>query len=434
MKTAPSDSPRMGRLKALGPGLLFAAAAVGVSHLVQSTRAGAGYGFAFFIFVLLANAVKYPAFRFGPHYAAATGTSLLEGYRRQGRWALLLYGLLTLGTMFAVQAAVTLVTAALAIHLLGDGLSLVVVSALLLALSALLLGVGRYRWLERLAKVVVTLLALSTFAATALALPAVDWASIPLWPRPGMLDTAGILFLAALVGWMPSAIDVAVWQSLWAVERAEEAAREGYERPNIAAVTFDFHVGYFGTVLLALCFLALGSAVMYGSGEAVATSPAGFAAQLVELYARTLGGWSRPLIAFAAFLVMLSTTLTVVDGFPRALAGLYARLRCAENPSDGAAERGRTRGAYWLALGVLSVGSLVVLQRFLTSLTAMVDIATTLSFLTAPLLSILNHRAVLGPEVPLESRPPSWLILASRCGIVAQLTFGVYYVWLRFFT
>ena len=33
--------------KAIGPGLIWAGAAIGVSHLVQSTRAGADYGFQF---------------------------------------------------------------------------------------------------------------------------------------------------------------------------------------------------------------------------------------------------------------------------------------------------------------------------------------------------------------------------------------------------
>ena len=32
-------------LKSLGPGLMWAGAAVGVSHLIQSTRAGANFGF-----------------------------------------------------------------------------------------------------------------------------------------------------------------------------------------------------------------------------------------------------------------------------------------------------------------------------------------------------------------------------------------------------
>src|SRR5690606_3064481 len=68
--TAPRPPRTLG--KALGPGLLFAGAAVGVSHLVQSTRAGASFGLALMVFVLAANVFKYPAFQFGPRYAIAT--------------------------------------------------------------------------------------------------------------------------------------------------------------------------------------------------------------------------------------------------------------------------------------------------------------------------------------------------------------------------
>ena len=46
--------------KALGPGILFASTAIGVSHLVQSTRAGAEYGLIMLVFVLLATIFKYP--------------------------------------------------------------------------------------------------------------------------------------------------------------------------------------------------------------------------------------------------------------------------------------------------------------------------------------------------------------------------------------
>jgi len=47
-------------IKSLGPGLLWAGAAVGVSHLVQSTRAGAIYGFQLVGIILLINLFKYP--------------------------------------------------------------------------------------------------------------------------------------------------------------------------------------------------------------------------------------------------------------------------------------------------------------------------------------------------------------------------------------
>ena len=45
----------------LGPGVLYAAAAVGVSHLVQATRAGADYGLGLLAVVVLTCILKYPA-------------------------------------------------------------------------------------------------------------------------------------------------------------------------------------------------------------------------------------------------------------------------------------------------------------------------------------------------------------------------------------
>ena len=82
--------------KCFGPGLLFAGTAIGVSHLVQSTRAGADAGLAVTGVILLALIFKFPFFEFGPRYAAATGMTLIDGYLRIGRWALWLYVLLTI--------------------------------------------------------------------------------------------------------------------------------------------------------------------------------------------------------------------------------------------------------------------------------------------------------------------------------------------------
>lgn len=420
---------RKGGLRsAIGPGVLFAGAAVGVSHLVQSTRAGASYGLALLGLVVLANVVKYPAFRFGPHYAAGTGCSLLEGYRRQGRWALAVYGLLTVGTMFTVQAAVTLVTAGLMKHLLSDLLadwSATTVSGVLIGVCALLLAVGGYRWLDRISKVVVTVLALGTLVATIVALPRVPWDTFAL--DTSSLTKQDVFFMAALVGWMPSAIDVAVWQSLWTLARRDDSGH----RPTLAESTFDFHGGYVGTAVLAVLFVLLGAAVMHGSGHPLAERPHEFAGQFVDLYVGTLGGWSRPVIALSAFLVMFSTTLTVVDGFPRALTVLVARFRAAEDP-DTREEEARTQRRYWVFLALLAVGSMLILAALVSSLSTMVDLATTLSFLTAPVLALLNHRAVTDVHVPDAARPAKWLLSFSLVGIVVQAVFALGYLWLRF--
>lgn len=412
--------------RTLGPGLLFAAAAVGVSHLVQSTRAGADFGLGLLGLVLLANLLKYPAFRFGPLYAAATGTSLLEGYRRQGLWALAIYGLATVATMFAVQAAIVLVTAGLAIAALGLTASPLPVAAAITALSAGLLILGDYRWLDRVSKALVFVLTLSTLLATVLVLPRVPWNTLGVFPGEMLQNTTAAFFAAALVGWMPSAVDVSVWQSLWTVAQG----RERHHRPTLAESSTDFHVGYLGSATLAVCFVLLGAGVMFDRGQTFAAAPIAFASQVIALYTETLGGWTRPLIGAAALAVMFSTTLTVVDGFPRALATLVRRLRSPEDASGGP-EAASVRHWYWASLGVLAAGSLGIIAWFLTSLQVLVDLATTLSFLTAPVLSWLNHRAVLSDEVPPEARPRPWLRRASVIAILLQAAFAVVYVLLR---
>ena len=124
--------------KRLGPGLLFAGAAIGVSHLVQSTRAGADFGWGLLWALLLANLMKYPFFEYGSRYALATGKDLLEGYARLGKHYLWGYFFLNLATMFTIQTAVTIVTASLASISFGQPFSLVIWSAIIIVVCLLI--------------------------------------------------------------------------------------------------------------------------------------------------------------------------------------------------------------------------------------------------------------------------------------------------------
>lgn len=418
--------------RALGPGLVWAGAAVGVSHLVQSTRAGAAFGLGLIGVVLFACFLKYPGFQFGPRYAAATGTSLLEGYRRQGRWALVLYMLVTLGTAFTVQAGVTAVTAALFAAVLGRsepvlGLPPVILFSVgLTAMCAGLLLIGHYRWLDKIIKVVVVVLSLTTFTATLLVLPQLPFDTFRILPAGDWVTNSLIaVAICGLVGWMPSAFDVSIWHSLWTLARRRET---GYA-PSVRDSLIDFNVGYIGATVLALCFVLMGAGVMFGSGREFAPQPASFAAQIIALYTENLGAWTGPVIACSAFTVMFSTTLTVVDGFPRAIATLAARFRGPEAPGVPDAI---SRPVYWTAMGVLAAGSLLVIGFFAQSLPRMVDLATTLSLLTAAPLAWLNHRAMTGPEVPQAARPGRPMRAWSWFGIWTSAMLAVYFVVMRF--
>ena len=427
---------------AFGPGLLFAGAAVGVSHLVQSTRAGASFGLSMLLVVILANVIKFPGFRFGPQYAAATGHSLIDGYRRQGRWTLVLFTILTAGTMFTVIAVVTLVTAGVGIAVfelqpllastVGETAGPAAVSALIMVVAAGLLAGGGYVWLDRFIKVVMPVLTVCTLAATIMAVGRIDWSWSAFVPGPAVFDLAGIAFCVALIGWMPAPIDISVWSSLWATARAKHQVR----KPAPRDVLMDFDIGYWATMMLALAFVLLGTGMMFGQGLTFENNPAKFSAQIVDLYTTTLGGWSRPIIGAAAFLVMLSTSVTVIDAFPRVIAALIVQLRLAFGPPAEAASTGipleGDRHIYRVSFVVLCAGALAILLWGMSSFTALVDLATTLSFLTAPLLAFFNHRAVHAAEVPRDQQPGAGMTAFSWVSIALQAAFALYFLWYKF--
>jgi len=309
----PSQQRRATFWAAFGPGLLWAATAIGVSHLVQSTRAGAEAGLALAGVILLALVLKYPLFEYGPRYGAATGLSLVEGYRHIGRWALWLYVAITVTTSVVIQAAIVLFTAFLLNYTFDLAWSMPVTGAVLLLVCAVSLWIGRFPLLDRAVKLILVVLALSTIAAAVVTLGRVDWSTLALLPALGTTGGAvSFAFLLALVGWMPSAIDIAVWSSLWTL--AKDKVSGGHA--SVSHARLDFFIGYAATGFLAFCFLILGAGVMFASGMSFSGAGTVFSTQLVHLYSSTLGPWARPIVLIAALTTMLSTSLAVVDGRP----------------------------------------------------------------------------------------------------------------------
>ena len=412
---------RPAALRAVGPGILFAGAAIGVSHLVQSTRAGAGWGFGLAWAVVLAMVCKYPFIEAGHRYTVAAGESLLEGYLRLGRGALAVFMLVVVGSAFITMAAVTAVTAGLAGALLGLDWSLTALAAAVLAVALAICAVGRYRALDLAMKVMVLLLGVLTLVAVAVA-AAHGPAGAPGFPAPAVWSAAGLTFVLALMGWMPTPLDVAVWPSLWILEKSRRDRR----LPSMGEAMVDFHVGYLATGALALIFLSLGALVMHGTGREFSDSGVAFGRQLVDMYAAALGGWSRWLIALVAFITMFSTTLTVLDGYARTLAGGFGLLA-------GRDAEARRRDAFLLMPAVGGLG-LAVIAFFLTGMRLLVDVATVLAFLAAPVIAWLNLKVVRLPIVPAAQRPGRLLTGLTWVGLTFLVGFGLLWVsvrWLR---
>ena len=402
------------------PGLLMAGMAIGVSHLVQSTRAGAGFGFQLVVLIVAVNLAKYPFFEYGHRYAAATGESLLHGYQRLGRGALL--GFLVIHTVSSVVgvAAIVFVTTALAQNLFPIGLDTTVWSALLIAASIMLVMVGRFSSLDRTIKAMIAVLVV----ATLLALAAAVWhgqVAPEDFDGPSPWNVVHLGFLIALMGWMPQPIDASVFQSLWLVARDSISG----QRTSVADARFDFNVGYGLTTLMAVVFLSLGALVMYGSGETFAASSAGFASQLVGLYARNLGEWIRPVLAVVALATVLSTAITGIDASPRSLAVAQSLL---QGRSSERSER--FRHAVWMIC--VGLTALIIISVFRGRFTQLIDLVTTLSFLAAPFFAFLNMRLVASKHVPADARPGLALRVLAVIGLLFLVGFGLLFLIVRF--
>ncbi|SNR50331.1 Mn2+ and Fe2+ transporters of the NRAMP family [Lutibacter agarilyticus] len=398
-------------LKKLGPGLLFAGAAIGVSHLVQSTRAGADFGFGLIWALILIHLIKYPFFQFGPRYATATGESLLDGYKRLGKGVLAAYFVLNLATMFTIQAAVTVVTAGLAANLFGITTNPIIWSIIITVICFLLLIIGRYKLLDHLMKFIIVILSISTITAFALAVinSNTSYNFDQIIPE-GSIEVA---FLIAFLGWMPAPLDVSVWQSLWAIEKQKDKNSKFDTKQSI----FDFNIGYISTLILGVFFVSLGAIVMFNSGETFSNSAFKFSEQLINLYTSSLGAKASVFIAVAAFTTMFSTTLTTLDASPRAMTKTFDLLTDKSY-----------KNSYWFWISFLAIGTISILLFFMSEMGLLIKIATILSFLTAPFFAIINFKLISGKHTPKEHRPSNGLKLLSWIGILFLIGFSIWYL------
>ena len=396
-------------LSKLGPGLLFAGAAIGVSHLVQSTRAGADYGWGLIWALLLINLFKYPFFQYGPRYAQATGETLLDGYNKLGKGYLWAYFFVNLGTMFTIQSAVTVVTAGLASKLFGITEDIVIWSVIITLFCSVILVLGRFHWLDKFIKVIMISLAISSVLAVGVAFYTNDGT---LSFQQIFPSGSGLLFLIAFLGWMPAPLDISIWHSIWTLEKNKIQVK----RPSLSESLFDFNVGYIATTFLALCFVGLGALVMFGTGIEFSNQGGAFAGQLIKLYTSNLGEAAYGLIAVAAFSTMLSTTITTLDASPRAMSKTIQLLFKKEK-------------SYYIPwLLILGLGTGCIFLLLLSEMGQLVQIATVLSFITAPLYAFLNFRLVLSKQMPREHQPKKGLKVLSIIGLLVLTGFTLFYL------
>lgn len=410
-------------LKTLGPGILFASTAIGVSHLVQSTQAGANFGFTLILAVILANIFKYPFFEFGSRYANATGKSIISGYKDLGNWALYIYFVITIISMFLVTAAVGFVTSGFMQQLFGLENTLLTVGIVFLVCIALLIS-DNFKVLDGLIKVIGIVLLISTLIAFIIALVKGPQGTAPLMDFNTIDKTAALAFLIPLMGWMPTAVDLSSWNSLWTVERIRQT---GYH-PKLKETLFDFNLGYIISALLAICFLTLGAFIMFGTGKQFSASGVKFSGEVISLYTETFGRWAFPIIAASAFSIMFGTCVAVFDGYSRAMS---TTISLAQGHQEGLGKEKYAKLLYRFVLILVSAGAFMLIYIFHQDpdgFKGLVNLATSVSFIIAPVIAIFNLLLVREKHVGKSHVPPLWIRVIAWLGIIFLSVFTIFYL------
>jgi len=406
-------------LQTLGPGILFASTAIGVSHLVQSTKAGADFGYTLIFFIIAANLFKFPFFEYGSRYASATGTSLLDGYRKLHMGVLLSYFVITLSSMFFVCAAIIFVASGFFENLLGLSVPkeyFYVTRVLLLLVCFIILSTGKFNTLDKIIKVISISLLVTTLVAFVLTL----WKG-PTNPSARLYDfklinDASFPFIIALMGWMPTAVDLSTWNSLWTLERIKDS---GY-RPSLKETLLEFNLGYWISAFLSICFVTLGAFLVFSSNEIMPQGNIPFTGKVIQLFTQTFGSWSFYIIAIAAFSIMFGTSIGVLDGYSRTLSRIVSIFRKEED---------HTQKRYNIWLSIIAIGSILVIYFFNNNFTALVNFATILSFLVAPFVAVINFKLVTSDDLKKEDQPKLFLRILSYLGIILLSAFSIFYLY-----
>ena len=410
-------------IKNLGPGLLFASMAIGTSHLVLSTKAGAQYGWLMIIPIVLANIFKYPFFEFGVRYTHLTDKTLIEGYLNRGKGYLWFYAVITLITTFTILAALYTVTAGLFINLFRlEEISLTIIALGLFVFISLLLIIGRYRFLENSLKLVVSILFVALLVTTILVVYNGQVDVTPNFKPTPLFNEAGILFLIGLMGWMPTTVEASSWVSLWSIEKWKGAN----SKPTLKQALQEFNTGYALTAVLAIFFLTIGCMTLYGTGTELSGNGVVFADQVVRLFTTHIGPWAYVFIAVSAFATMFSTCMTAHDAVARVSLDIIGLLY--QKP-----KKLRNRKNFSITIIVLALVNFVVIAAFSANMGQLVALATFVSFVVAPIIGYMNLKNVMSDDLPKENKPKKWLQTLTYFGILFLTCFSLLYFWMVLF-
>ncbi|HIP76622.1 MAG TPA: divalent metal cation transporter [Psychromonas hadalis] len=334
-----------------------------------------------------------------------------------GKGYLWLFTVLSFFSAMVNTSALLLFSASLLSYFVPFDFSLSILSGFVAIVCLVILLKGHFKTLDALSKIIMATLVIATVSAVIMAAKQVAPA-VEIFEPVSVWTMASVGFIVITMGWMPAPIEISSFTSLWLKRQSEQQVVT-----NKSAL-FDFNVGYFGSAILAIVFLALGALVFYGTDIEFKSSGIAFSHQLVSMYSSTIGEWSRYLIAIIAFFCIFGSTITVIDGYSR----IMLESTCELSKKDLTPEK-HFNG--WVLF--FSVIAVVIVSFFVSSLMAMLNFAMILAFMTTPIFALLNYQLLKNAPLPDDLKLGRKMKVLSIVGLTYLFSFlalFIYWKWM----
>ena len=313
--------------------------------------------------------------------------------------------------MFIATSAVAVLTAGMVISVFGLPWHAPQVAVALTLVTAVVLANGHYSKAETIVKVLVLIFSVLVVVTMLFALPLLGSDNRALFAELTP-DRALAVFMIGLAGWMPIPTNAAVLVAEWIKEK--HAATKGLFTTR--AALFDFHVSYGLALIIALCFVVMGTAMLFQTGRVTPESPAAYASELFDLFTGVIGNWTYWLIAAAGLAVMWSTQVALMDALPRVMNRLTLVIT----------EQADSDKNFYSRFLLLQVTGVIVIVLFLMgSFRQFLVFATSMGFIAAPAIAYYNYKAVTSSDVPELERPGARLVLWNWAGIIFMAVFAI---------
>src|SRR6201991_891702 len=184
-----------GKIKQVGPGLLAAATGVGAGDLVATMVAGAEYGMVLLWAAVLGTGLKLALAEGVGRWHLATGTTLLDGWRRLGYWATVFFGAYIIIWGF-VYGATAMSAVGLPLNALFGGLPVRYWAMIAGVVGLALVWAQRYHVFEKFMTVLVLIKFVSVVSVAVLVAPNlgdVFSGLVPVLPSGSAVNVLGLI-------------------------------------------------------------------------------------------------------------------------------------------------------------------------------------------------------------------------------------------------